>query len=82
MCLFKIILRCFCVSTAVNYKLSATSCVKLCYAIIYGMGDRSLADQLGVTLVEATLKREHFMRAFPAVAEFLTSTVQGIGLGA
>lgn len=48
---------------------------QLCYGIIYGMGSRALADQLGVEETEATSLMESFHNAFPGINSFLEKTV-------
>jgi len=49
---------------------------KLCYAILYGMGDKTLAKQLEVTEEEAKAKKTQLLSSFPSVAAFLVNTVE------
>lgn len=48
----------------------------LCYAVIYGMGDRSLADQLSVSEEEAHEFQAQFFNRFPGIRSYLSRVVE------
>lgn len=43
---------------------------QICYGIIYGMGNRTLAAHLSVTIDEAEVFRQDFFKAFPRITAF------------
>lgn len=43
---------------------------QICYGIIYGMGDRTLSNQLGVTIEKASEFRKEFFNAFPRILTY------------
>lgn len=49
---------------------------QVCYGMIYGIGARALAEQIGVSVEEASIFMETFKSKYPIMREFLTSTVQ------
>lgn len=52
---------------------------QICYGIIYGMGTRSLATQLGVDVEQAELFRREFFKAFPRIVEFTNELITDCG---
>ncbi|KAI2800730.1 hypothetical protein BLOT_012302, partial [Blomia tropicalis] len=48
---------------------------KICYGIIYGMGDRTLAETLGVTESEATIFRNTFLQQFPNIDQWIEKII-------
>ncbi|KAK3917923.1 DNA polymerase theta [Frankliniella fusca] len=48
---------------------------QLCYGIIYGMGTRALADQLGVDETDAESLMESFHNCFPGIRNFMEKTI-------
>lgn len=49
---------------------------QICYGIIYGMGNRSLANQLGVDIEQANEFRQEFFNAFPKIQEFTEQLIE------
>lgn len=49
---------------------------QICYGIIYGMGDSSLSNQLGVNLEQAEAFRADFFRAFSRIKEFTEALIK------
>uniref|UniRef100_A0A8C4Q9F1 DNA-directed DNA polymerase n=1 Tax=Eptatretus burgeri TaxID=7764 RepID=A0A8C4Q9F1_EPTBU len=49
---------------------------QVCYGIVYGIGVRALADQLGVDEFEAGAAIENFKSTFPDVKRFLKESVE------
>ncbi|KAK7072181.1 hypothetical protein SK128_021895, partial [Halocaridina rubra] len=49
---------------------------QVCYGIIYGIGAKSLGEQLDVDETEALKFMESFKRRFPGVQQFIQSTVE------
>lgn len=49
---------------------------QICYGIIYGMGNRSLANQLGVDIEQAEAFRQDFFDAFPKIKTFADELVE------
>ena len=54
---------------------------QICYGIIYGIGARSLAEQLGVHEDEATVFIENFKSRFSGVRKYLEETIEGCRAG-
>ena len=52
---------------------------QLCYAIVYGMGTKTLAKQLQVSEEEAALKHSSFLSSFPNVSAFITDSISSAG---
>ncbi|XP_023944963.2 DNA polymerase theta [Bicyclus anynana] len=50
---------------------------QLCYGILYGMGNRTLAQQLDVTEIEAAMFMDTFYKSYPAIKTFTQSVVDG-----
>ncbi|KAF2365724.1 DNA-directed DNA polymerase family A palm domain [Trinorchestia longiramus] len=48
---------------------------QLCYAVIYGMGSKTLAAQLDITEEEASQKRQKFLKIFPGISSFMKETL-------
>ena len=48
---------------------------QIVYGVIYGIGDKSLADQLGVEMMEAMRFMEKFKSKYPGVRTFLHECV-------
>lgn len=44
---------------------------QICYGIIYGMGNKTLANQLGVDMEQAEVFRQDFFSAFPKVLTYI-----------
>lgn len=51
---------------------------QICYGIIYGMGNRSLANQLGVDIEMAESFRQDFFNAFPEIQLFTDRLVEQV----
>jgi DNA polymerase I-like protein with 3'-5' exonuclease and polymerase domains len=49
---------------------------QICYGIIYGMGNRALAGQLGVDVERAEEFRQDFFIAFPRIQEFTSKLIE------
>ena len=52
------------------------SAKQVCYGMIYGIGAKALAEQLGISNDEATKFMNTFKSKYPAVKTFISSTVQ------
>jgi len=48
---------------------------QICYGIVYGMGVKTLADQLDVVEEEAQLFVDSFHSTYPSIGKFIASTV-------
>lgn len=48
---------------------------QICYGLIYGMGCKSLAEQLEVTEEEAQSFMESFHAIYPSIEKFITNTI-------
>lgn len=49
---------------------------QICYGIIYGMGNRSLANQLGVDIERAEEFRNEFFNAFPRISAYSEELIE------
>lgn len=49
---------------------------QICYGIIYGMGNRSLANQLGVDIERAEEFRNDFFNAFPRICAYTEELIE------
>lgn len=49
---------------------------QICYGIIYGMGNKSLAGKLDVDMDRADEFRQDFFKAFPRIQEFMDSLIE------
>lgn len=47
----------------------------LCYGIIYGMGNKALADQLETTEADAFIFNDRFMRTYPGIKTFINQSL-------
>lgn len=48
---------------------------QLCYGIIYGMGTKTLSDQLQTTEDEARHFMENFMSTYPAIKKYIQKVI-------
>lgn len=49
---------------------------RVCYGMIYGIGNAALAEQLGVSAAEANRFRKQFLSTYPNVTNFMISTIR------
>lgn len=48
----------------------------ICYGIIYGMGAKSLSDQLQITENDAAIFMDTFRNTYPGIKSFITKTLK------
>lgn len=49
---------------------------KICYGIIYGMGTRTLADQMGIEVEEAAILIQEFNNTYPGIKKYSDELVE------
>ena len=49
---------------------------QICYGMVYGIGAKALAEQLGITVEDAIKFMDRFKSKYPTIKKFITNTIQ------